>query len=149
GVSPLFKGRQQGAHAPRSPEQGDIRGLTPPARRSREPSMSDQPKRGVLLALAAEGVIPVLGGCAGALAGGPEAGVVGGVGGGAVGQAFEKVITFCAARIVYHWTDWFRKQPPEARAEALSELASLPAEEARQQAAALLDHTRFAHSTTD
>jgi hypothetical protein len=33
--------------------------------------------RGVLLNLAVEGVLPVLGGCAGALAGGPEAGLAG------------------------------------------------------------------------
>src|SRR4029078_1818524 len=115
GVSPLFKGRQQGAHAPRSPEQGDIRGLTPPARRSREPSMSDQPKRGVLLALAAEGMVPVLGGCAGALAGGPEAGGGGGLVGVAVGQAVEKVINFFGGRIVYHWGEWFRAQPEKVR----------------------------------
>src|SRR4029078_7551170 len=130
GVSPLFKGRQQGAHAPRSPEQGDIRGLTPPARRSREPSMSDQPKRGVLLALAAEGMVPVLGGCAGALAGGPEAGVVGGMVGVAVGQAVEKGINFFRARIVQRWCDWFRQQPRAVREQALAELAAMPAEEA-------------------
>src|SRR5262245_22647580 len=101
--------------------------------------MAEQPRRGVLLALAAEGVIPVVGGCAGALAGGPEAGVVGGMVGVAVGQAVEKVINFFGARIVDRWGGWFRKQPPEVQQQALAELASLPPEEARQQASALLD----------
>ncbi len=101
--------------------------------------MAEQPRRGVLLALAAEGVIPVVGGCAGALAGGPEAGAVGGVVGVAVGQAVEKVINFFGARIVERWAEWFRKQPPEAQQEALAELASLPAEEARKQAESLID----------
>jgi serine/threonine protein kinase len=101
--------------------------------------MAEQPRRGVLLALAAEGVIPVVGGCAGALAGGPEAGLAGGVIGVAMGQAVEKVINFFGARIVERWADWFRKQPPEAQQEALAELASLPPEEARQQAESLID----------
>jgi serine/threonine protein kinase len=102
--------------------------------------MAEQPRRGVLLALAAEGVIPVLGGCAGALAGGPEAGMVGGVVGIAVGQAVEKVINFFGARIVERWSDWFRKQPPQVQQEALAELAALPAEEARRQAGSLLEN---------
>jgi serine/threonine protein kinase len=101
--------------------------------------MAEQPRRGVLLALAAEGVIPVVGGCAGALAGGPEAGAVGGMVGIAVGQAVEKVINFFGARIVERWAEWFRKQPPQVQQEALAELAALPAEEARRQAASLLE----------
>jgi serine/threonine protein kinase len=101
--------------------------------------MSEQPKRGVLLGLAAEGIIPVLGGCAGALAGGPEGGMVGGVVGVAVGQTVEKVINFFGARIVQRWGEWLRSQPVEVREQALAELASLPAEEARKQAESLLD----------
>jgi serine/threonine protein kinase len=97
--------------------------------------VAEQPKRGVLLGLAAEGVVPVLGGCAGALAGGPEGGVVGV----AVGQAVEKVINFFGARIVQRWGEWFRAQPPEAREQALAELAELAPEEARRQAESLLD----------
>ncbi len=100
---------------------------------------SDRPRRGVLLALAAEGMVPVLGGCAGALAGGPEAGMVGGMIGIAVGQAVEKVINFFGGRIDYHWSEWFRKQPPEAQQQALAELAAMPAEEARKEAEAILD----------
>src|ERR687884_598078 len=98
--------------------------------------MSDEPKRrGLLLALAAEGVVPVVGGCAGALAGGPEAGLAGV----AVGQAVEKVINVFGGRIVQRWCAWFRGQPPEVRQKALSELATLTPEEARREAGAALD----------
>jgi serine/threonine protein kinase len=97
--------------------------------------MSEQPKHGVLLALAVEGVVPVMGGCAGALAGGPEGGVVGL----AVGQAVEKAINFFGGHIVHRWGEWFRQQPPRVREEALAELAAMPAEEARRQAESLLD----------
>jgi serine/threonine protein kinase len=92
-------------------------------------------RRGFLLHLAAEGMIPVLGGCAGALAGGPEVGLAGV----AVGQVVEKAINFFGARIVQRWCQWFRDQPPEARQAALAELAALTPEEARQEAAAALD----------
>jgi serine/threonine protein kinase len=102
--------------------------------------MIDEPKpRRGLLALAAEGVVPVLGGCAGALAGGPEAGVLGGMAGVAVGQTIERVINYFGARIVVRWAEWFKGQPTEKRQEALAELASLPPEEARAQASELLD----------
>jgi tRNA A-37 threonylcarbamoyl transferase component Bud32 len=101
--------------------------------------MTEQSRRHVLLALAVEGVVPVLGGCAGALAGGPDGGMVGGVVGLAVGQAVEKLINYFGARIVERWAEWFRQQPPEVQQAALVELASLPAEEARNEAEALLD----------
>jgi serine/threonine protein kinase len=101
--------------------------------------MSEQVQRGVLMALAVEGVVPVVGGCAGALAGGPDGGMVGGVVGLAVGQAVEKVINFFGGRIVERWGDWFRRQPPAVREQALAELASMPAEEARDVAQSLLD----------
>jgi len=89
--------------------------------------------------LAAEGIVPVLGGCAGALAGGPEGGVVGGMMGIAVGQTVEKVINFFGGRIVQGWCGWFRKQSPEEQQKALSELASMPVEEARKEAEVLID----------
>jgi serine/threonine protein kinase len=97
--------------------------------------LSPEVRRGFLLHLAAEGMVPVLGGCAGALLGGPE----GGVAGVAVGQVVEKAINFFGARIVQRWCRWFRDQPPEARQAALAELAALTPEEARQEAAAALD----------
>jgi serine/threonine protein kinase len=93
------------------------------------------PPRGVLLNLAAEGLIPVLGGCAGALAGGAE----GGIAGVAVGQVVEKAINFFGARIVQKWYDWLRGQPVEVREAALGELAALSPREARQQAEAAID----------
>ncbi len=89
--------------------------------------------RGFLLHLAAEGMIPVLGGCAGAMAGSSEVGRV------AVGQAVEKAINFFGARIVERWCRWFRDQPPEVRQAALADLAALTPEEAREEAAAALD----------
>ncbi len=95
---------------------------------------ANQP-RGILLNLAAEGIIPVLGGCAGALVGGPE----GGMAGVAVGQVVEKAINFFGARIVQKWYDWLRGQSPEAREAALSELAALTPEEAKRQAQAAID----------
>ncbi len=91
------------------------------------------------MSLAAEGMIPVLGGCAGALVGGPDAGAIGGVMGVFVGQAVERVINFFGIRIVDCWTNWFRQHTPEERDAALTELANLPAEEARKQASQLID----------
>jgi serine/threonine protein kinase len=92
-------------------------------------------RRGVLLGLAVEGVIPVLGGCAGALAGGPE----GGLAGVAVGQVVERAINLFGARIVERWQQWLHGQPPEARQAALADLAALSPQEARREAAAALD----------
>jgi serine/threonine protein kinase len=87
------------------------------------------------LDLAAEGLIPVLGGCAGVLAGGPELGLAGA----AVGQVIEKAINFFGLHIVRRWAEWFREQPAESRAAALAELANLSADEARKEAGAALD----------
>ena len=42
--------------------------------------------RPILLALAVEGIVPVLGGCAGAIAAGPEGGVVGVAAGGSASR---------------------------------------------------------------
>jgi serine/threonine protein kinase len=98
--------------------------------------MSASPvRRGVLLGLAVEGVLPVLGGCAGALAGGPE----GGLAGVAVGQVVERAINIFGARIVERWQLWLRAQPPEARQAALADLAAFSPQEARAEAAAALD----------
>lgn len=86
-------------------------------------------KRNVLLYLAAEGVIPVIGGCAGAVAGGP----VGGVAGVAVGKAVEKAVNLFGRGIVVRWRERLEKNPAEANA-AVAELAALPPAEARAQA---------------
>src|SRR5262245_34442959 len=99
--------------------------------------MADADSRGrsPLLNLAAEGVIPVLGGCAGALAAGPEGGMVGV----AVGQAVEKAINFFGARIVRRWADWWRGKPPAECVEQLAQLAALSPDEARRAATELID----------
>ncbi len=86
-------------------------------------------KRNVLLYLAAEGVIPVLGGCAGALAGGPVAGIAGV----AVGHAVEKAINLFGKGIVERWQAWFARHPAEAQA-AVAEMAALPPAEIRKEA---------------
>jgi serine/threonine protein kinase len=87
------------------------------------------------LYVAAEGIVPVLGGCAGALVGGPEGGVVGV----AVGQVVEKAINFFGHHIVQRWCAWFRTQPPEARAAALADLAALSPQEAHKEASLALE----------
>jgi hypothetical protein len=97
--------------------------------------MSDErKKKHVLLHLAAEGVIPVVGGCAGALMGGP----VGGVAGILVGQVVEKGINLFGKGIVERWRAWFAHQPDAERAAAIAELASTPPAEAREQASVLM-----------
>src|SRR2546429_8436213 len=90
-------------------------------------------KRPVLLRLAAEGVVPVLGGCAGALAGGPE----GGLAGGALGQAVEKGINLFGKGIVERWQGGVGRNPAAAAA-ASAELAAVPPPQAREQARRLL-----------
>jgi hypothetical protein len=92
-----------------------------------------KPKRNILLYLAAEGVIPVLGGCAGAVAGGPMAGVAGV----AVGKAVEKAVNLFGRGIVERWRERMEKYPAEANA-AVVELAALPTAEARAEAQAVL-----------
>jgi serine/threonine protein kinase len=99
----------------------------------------DQARRGVLLDVAARGMVPVLGGCAGALAGGPEGGVIGVV----VGQVVEKAINYFGENIVVGWHAFFGGKPPAERIAALAELASLTPEQARQQADQLFDEMRL------
>src|SRR5262245_36628043 len=93
-----------------------------------------QAKRGILMELAAEGIVPVLGGCAGVLVAGPEGGMAGAM----VAQVVEKAINFFGGRIVERWNAWFRVQPPEKQVEALAELAAMPQDEARKQASEIL-----------
>ena len=91
--------------------------------------------RCLLLTLAIEAVIPVLGGCAGALAAEPAGGLLGV----AVGQAIEKAINFFGQRVVGRWLEWLRRQPAASGMAALADLAELPPEEARRQVTAALD----------
>ncbi|MDB5313196.1 MAG: Serine/threonine protein kinase [Gemmataceae bacterium] len=87
----------------------------------------------VLFYLAAEGVIPVLGGCAGALAGGPSAGIAGV----AVGHVVEKAINLFGRGIVERWRGWFARNPGAAQA-AVVELAALPPAGARAEAKSII-----------
>jgi serine/threonine protein kinase len=90
-------------------------------------------KAPVLLYLAAEGVLPVLAGCAWAAAGGP----MGGVAGVAVGHAVERAINLFGRGIVGRWQQWFADHPAEANA-AVANLAALPPAEARSAAKSIL-----------
>jgi serine/threonine protein kinase len=83
-----------------------------------------------LLEMAVEAVLPVLGGCAGALAGGAE--------GGLVGVAAEKAINFFGRLIIDKWRDWLRGLPAGLQAAALTELAETAPEVARSEVAAAL-----------
>jgi serine/threonine protein kinase len=103
------------------------------------------PKRGLLLDLAAQGVVPVMGGCAGALLAGPE----GGLAGIAAGQMVEKAINYFGQRIVETWQAWFVAQPTETRLAALADLAALTPEEARQRAEAALNQLAPAATSAD
>jgi serine/threonine protein kinase len=87
--------------------------------------------RGALWNLAVEGVVPVVAGCAGALAAGPAGGMAGVM----IGAAVEKAIQFFGRQIVDRWVAWFRGQPPAAQLADLNELADMPAHEARRAAA--------------
>jgi serine/threonine protein kinase len=80
-------------------------------------------------------MIPVLGGCAGAIAAGPE----GGVAGAAIGHAVEKAISFFGGRIVQRWCQWFQGQPAEGRQAAVAELAAMSPAEARKEAGAAFE----------
>jgi serine/threonine protein kinase len=94
-----------------------------------------QPRpRCALLQLAVEAVLPVVGGCAGALAGGPEGGLAGVV----IGQAAEKGINFFGQRIVNRWKEWLKGKPRDVQAAAVTQLAELLPEVARGEAAAAL-----------
>ncbi len=95
------------------------------------PEMQARPR---LLQLAIEAVLPVIGGCAGALAGGAEGGLVGV----AAGQVIEKGINFFGQRIVDRWRGWLRNQPAGLQAAALTDLAELAPEVARSEVLAVL-----------
>jgi hypothetical protein len=71
-------------------------------------------KRGFLLHLAAEGIAPVIGGC---------------------GQAVERAIDVFGKPIVGRWLEWLRGQPPALQRAAIAELADLPADRSRKEAA--------------
>ncbi len=92
---------------------------------------ADVRKRGFLLTLAAEAVAPAVGGCAGALAGGP----VGGVAGVLVGQVVERAINFFGQHIARRWSEWLHGQPKGVQLAAIAELADLPPDRARKEAA--------------
>src|SRR5262249_3227310 len=81
-----------------------------------------------LLRLAVEGVLPVLAGCAGALAAGMDGGPAGLV----LGQVVEKAINLFGERIAAKWQGWFRVQPAATRVAAVAELAALSPEEVRR-----------------
>jgi serine/threonine protein kinase len=93
------------------------------------------PARSPLLQLAVEAVLPVLGGCAGVLAGD----AAGGLAGVLAGQVAEKAINLFGLRIVERWLPWLRGLPRETRLAAVAGLAELVPEVARSEVAAALE----------
>jgi serine/threonine protein kinase len=87
-------------------------------------------RRGALWNLAVEGVIPVMAGCAGAVAAGPAGGMVGV----AVGVAVEKAVNWFGRFIVDRWYAWFGTESPAEQLADLNELADMSPQEARQAA---------------
>jgi hypothetical protein len=85
-------------------------------------------RRGVLLKLAAEGVLPVLGGCAGVV-----------MAGAAVGQGVQKAINYFGGPVVQRWSQWLRGQPSATRLAAVVDLGSVTPEEARREATVALE----------
>ena len=95
-------------------------------------------RRGLLLQLAAEGVLPVLGGCAGALRADAAA-----------GQSALKPISYFGGPVVQSWSQWLRDQPAAARVAAVVDLAGVTPEEARHEAAVALEQLAPSASAAD
>lgn len=102
--------------------------------------------RSRLLAEAAKAIAPLLGGCAGAMAGPPGAALGAAVGVAleskarkAVSYVAEKAFEYFAPGIVGRWLDWMRGKPRAEQLTAITELGTLSAEEARREAAAAID----------
>ena len=83
--------------------------------------MPAEAKRRSLLELAAEGMVPVLGGCAGYLAGGAQGGMIGV----AAAKAAEKAVNIFGGKIVQNWVGYFRNKPPAEQVTAIAALADL------------------------
>lgn len=95
---------------------------------------AEEPRRNILLHLAAEGVVPVIGGCAGVLAGGGE----GGMAGVAVGHVVDRAVNLFGRGIVERWQDWFAAQPIAVAEAAMSELVELTPADVRAEARSIL-----------
>src|SRR4051812_19464305 len=91
--------------------------------------------RGFLIHLAAEGIGPLVGGCAGALLAGP----VGVVAGGVIGKVTEEAVRYFGPRITASWVAWFTRQPAALQMAAVAEVGALSPAEARQVAESALD----------
>jgi hypothetical protein len=87
-----------------------------------------------LLELAADGVAPVIGGCAGGLVAGPA----GAAGGAVVGRVVEKAINYFGPKIVERWLGWFRGKPKNVQIEAVTCLGSMSMDDARHVARPIL-----------
>src|SRR5262245_52639194 len=90
-------------------------------------------KRGFLLTLAAEAIAPAVVGCARALAGAPAGAAA------VLGQPAPRAISFFGQHIVRGWADWLRGQPRAVQIAAVAELADLPPDRARREAAEAVD----------
>jgi serine/threonine protein kinase len=102
--------------------------------------------RSRLLEEAVRAIAPLIGGCAGVMAGPAEAAVGAAVGmalKSKIGQAMsfvaEKAFECFAPGIVGRWLEWMRGKPRAEQLEAITELGTLPAAEARREAAEAID----------
>ena len=91
----------------------------------------------ILLRLAAEGVVPILGAAAGGAAN-VAAGEAGPMIGMAVEKGVEKAVNIFGKGIVAHWRAWFARRPKAEVEAAVSELAQLTPGQAREQARSIL-----------
>jgi hypothetical protein len=102
--------------------------------------------RGFLLQLAAEAIAPVIGGCAGALAG-PGGAAVGAVVGAALERPVKKAVGFVVEKAINHfgppivdrWLEWLSRHDKAEQLAAITQLAALPTEEARREAVAAVE----------
>src|SRR5262245_27585081 len=91
--------------------------------------------KGFLIRLAAEGIAPRVGGCAGAVLGGPAGAVAGGV----LGKVAEEAVKYFGPGIVTSWLAWLQRQPPALQAAAVEQIGNMTPGEARQAAEQALD----------
>ena len=84
----------------------------------------------ILLNLAVQAVSPVVGGCARALAAQSGADINMGH---MVGESAERAVEFFGRRIAEKWAVWLESRPRHEREKAISDLAAVPADAAREE----------------
>jgi hypothetical protein len=101
--------------------------------------------QGFLLELAAEEVAPLIGECAGALAAGP----LGAAGGAVVGRVAQKAINYFGPPVVKRWLEWLRTRSQHEQLAAITSLASLSGDQARQMVTSAVERMASRASSID